>query len=104
MNPTEAFVTNLLAIWNAPENKDIHFGKKAWDSLSRAMVFAGQTDLAGADKKQLVLDILALLLEKTDSPGPDFIVDAFFKQVADYGIDALYDAFKGKFNFDGEKS
>lgn len=99
MDPTEAFVTALLQIWQ--EKSEEPFLKKAWDSITRAMVFAGGTDLAKTDKKALVLDIIKTVLEKTDSPGPDFIVDKFLTEVASYGIDALYDSFKGKFAFDG---
>lgn len=96
------FVDQLLATWN--EANEEPFGKKAWKTITSAMVFAGKTDLAKTDKKQLVLDLLGMVLDRTDSPGPDLIVDSFIKMAADHGIDALYSAFKGEFNFDGDAS
>ena len=94
-----AFVARLLETWSS--TNDEPFGKKAWKTITSAMVFAGQTDLANTDKKQLVMDILREVLDKTDSPGPDIVVDRFIEMAASYGIDALYDAYKGKFDFDG---
>lgn len=97
----EFFVTDILKTWK--EDKASSFGKKAWGTVTKAMVFVGNYEgWAGADKKEEVLKILSLVLDKTDSPGPDFLVDPFLEAVAEYGIDYLYDAFKGKFAFDGE--
>lgn len=97
----EAFIDDILKVW--AEQKDEPFYKKAWGSVARAMQFVGNyQDWTGADKKAEVLAILAVVLEKTDSPGPDFIVDSFIQEAAAFGIDYLYEAFKGKFTFDGE--
>lgn len=96
----EFFVNGVLKTWR---ETDAPFGKKAWDTVTKAMVFVGNyKDWAGADKKAEVLQILSLVLDKTDAPGPDFIVDRFIEWAAEYGIDYLYEAYKGKFEFDGE--
>ena len=94
------FVEKLLTTWKDSEET---FFKKLWTSVTAAMQFVGHYQgWAGTDKKAEVLLILAVLLEKTDSPGPDWLVDKFIEEAAEFGIDALYNAFKGKFNFDGD--
>ena len=99
----EFLVVDLIKVWVASEFDEIPVGKKLADSLTKIMVFVGgYKDFAGADKKEETLAILELLLEGTDSPGPDFVVDAAIMWIAEHVIDALYDAFKGKFNFDGD--
>ena len=95
----EFLVTDLLTVWEKSEDP---VAKKVWTALVAIMVFVGgYEDFAGADKKEEAVAILELLLEKTDSPGPDFVVDPAIVWAVEYGIDALYDAFKGKFAFDG---
>lgn len=96
----ELFVIDVLKVWQ--EQKDESFYKRAWGTVTLAMQFVGNYEgWTGADKKQEVLEILKVVLEKTDSPGPDFLVDRFIAEAAEFGIDYLYDAFKGKFAFDG---
>jgi len=95
----EFLVEELVKVWKDSEEP---VGKKLMGSLTRIMVFVGNyADFAGADKKEETLAILELLLEETDSPGPDFVVDKAILWAAEAAIDALYDAFKGKFDFDG---
>jgi len=96
----EFFVQDILNLWR--EQKDIPFYKKTWGTLAKSMQFVGNyKDWSGADKKAEVLKILDVVLAKTDSPGPDFLVDRFIAEAAEFGIDYLYDAFKGRFKFDG---
>jgi len=77
--------------------------KDAWEVLTAAMTYVGQfEDWSGADKKKEALRILEEVLAQTDSPGPDAITDRLIMFGADKAIDYLYDAFKGKFNFDGK--
>lgn len=98
----EVFVTELLTVWRKQTEANEPFGKKAWGVVTRAMNFVGNyKEWVGADKKREVLEILSLVLEKTDAPGPDFIVDLFIEWAAEWAIDALYGAFKGEFTFDG---
>lgn len=100
----EFLIVNMLKVWNDPENEAVPIGKKVVDSLTKIMVFVGNyKDFTGADKKEEALAILELLLKKTDSPGPDFVVDAAILWIAEAVIDALYDAFKGEFDFDGSE-
>jgi hypothetical protein len=95
----EFFVNDVIKTWH----EDIPFYKKAWGTVTKAMEFVGAYEgWSGADKKKEVLEIIRLVLDKTDSPGPDFLVDSFIEQAAEFGIDYLYDAFKGKFAFDGK--
>lgn len=99
----DLLVTSLLNEWN--ENKETPFFKKVWNSITKAMEFVGSYEgWSGADKKEEVLKILRVLLDKTDSAGPDFLVHPFIEMAAEWGIDSLYDAFKGKFAFDGKDS
>lgn len=75
----------------------------AWEIITLSMAYVGQyKDWSGADKKKEVLSILEEVLAETDSPGPDAITDRLIMYGADKAIDYLYDAFKGKFNFDGD--
>lgn len=96
----EFFVEDTLKVWR--EHSDWPFAKKIWETVTRTMQFVGHyQDWEGADKKAEVLKILEGVLDKTDSPGPDFIVDWIIGEAAEFGVDYLYDAFKGKFAFDG---
>ncbi len=97
----EFFIADVLKLW---EKDETPFYKKAWGTVTQAMQFVGNyKDWSNADKKVEVLKILEVVLDKTDSPGPDFIVDRFIQEAAEFGIDYLYDAFKGKFAFDGSE-
>ena len=97
----EFFITDVIKLWKETEEP---FYKKAWGTVTKAMQFVGNYEgWSGADKKAEVLKILGVVLDKTDSPGPDFVVDRFIAEAAEFGIDYLYDAYKGKFAFDGVK-
>lgn len=70
--------------------------------LVKAMEYYGTVaDLSGTEKKEEVLKIVALILDKTDSPGPDFVVDNLIKYFLPDIIDRLCDAAKGKLDFGG---
>ena len=92
------FVADVIVLWKA---NTAQFYDKAWGTVAKTMEFVGNYDWSGADKKAEALKILAEILQQTDSPGPDFLVDSFIQGAAEFGIDYLYDAFKGKFAFDG---
>ena len=95
----EFFIRDLLKLWREEEQP---FYSRSWDTVARTMQFVGNyKGWSGADKKAEVLEILSIVLDQTDSPGPDFIVDRFIQQAAEWGIDYLYKAFKGEFSFDG---
>lgn len=55
--------------------------------------------LDGPAKKQKVLDLCQIVLDRTDGPGPDFLVDRGIMWVLPNVIDSLVDAAKGKFSF-----
>lgn len=98
----EVLVKDLVSVWNDPKFDDVSAGKKIMDSLTKIMVFVGGYDgFSGVDKKEETLAVLELLLDQTDSPGPDFVVDPAIMWAAEAAITALYDVFKGRFNFDG---
>ena len=95
----ELLVKNLLDLW---KDSDAPWGKKLWTAVTKIMVFVGgYKDFAGADKKKEALAALHLLLDKTDAPGPDFIVDPFIEWCVESGMDALYEAAQGAIDFDG---
>jgi len=94
----EILVQHLLDVW---DNSEDPVGKKLWSTLTDAMEFVGAYEgWEGADKKEEVLAILEEFLDQTDSPGPDFVVDPAILWAFEWAIDALYDAFQGKFEFD----
>lgn len=97
-DPTlEEFLGSLIEGWN----EDIPQQKKVWNTVVRAMEFFGPYDWEGEDKKDAVLHTLADVLNATDFYGSDVIIDPLVLALADYAIDYLYDAFKGKYGFDG---
>lgn len=72
--------------------------------LVQSMQYYGTVkDLSGAEKKSEVLEIVSVILDKTDSPGPDFIVDNLIKYFLPDMIDKLCDAAKGRLDFGGPK-
>lgn len=96
----QALVASLVLTWN---NSNEKAGKKLWASLTKAMEFAATyPGFSGADKKKLALGVVWEFLQQTNSPGPDYVVDRAIMWIVEYGVDALYDSFKGKFSFDGE--
>jgi len=90
------FVNDLVAAWEPTTG----WSTKLWNSITKAMVFVGNyPGFSGSDKKAEVLKIVELLLERTDSPGPDFIVDKFILWAVSGAVDKLVDASKDKFAF-----
>lgn len=68
--------------------------------LTKAMEYVGTyPNFSGADKKKEVLEILGLVLDKVDLPGPDVLLKPIVKALLPVVIDHLVDAAKGKFNF-----
>ena len=96
------FVKEMVSIWNS---NDKPASQKIWEVVKESMEFVTHyTDFSGSDKKMEVIEIVREFLSQTDQPGPDFIVDKGIMWAVEYGIDYLYDAFKGKFNFDSPAS
>lgn len=92
-------VLDLVSDWQTNQDRA---GKKIWTALVTIMEFVGNyPGFAGADKRKLALSTFQEFLAQTNSPGPDFVVDPAILWAVEYGVDYLYDAFKGKFNFDG---
>jgi hypothetical protein len=90
-------VADLVSDWNTNPDKA---AKKLWEALKTIMEFVGSyPGFAGADKRRLALDTFHEVLQQTNSPGPDFVVDPAILWAMEYGVDYLYDAFKGKFDF-----
>jgi hypothetical protein len=97
----EFLVKELVALWN---DEAASAGTKIFGVVTEAMEFVTHyEDFSGADKKVEVLAIVEEFLSQTDQPGPDFVVDKAIMWAAEAAIDYLYDAFKGKFNFDTPK-
>lgn len=89
----EKFVSELLDLY-----KDGIQGKDFMDALVKTMEYVGQyADFSGADKKAEVLAILQVVLDKTDSPGPDAITDRVVMWIAPQAIDYIVSAARGKF-------
>lgn len=95
------FVKEMIALYNDTSKPA---QQKIWEVTTSAMEFVTHYEgWSGANKKQEVVEILREFLAQTDQPGPDFVVDKAILWMAEYGIDYLYDAFKGKFDFDKPK-
>lgn len=56
-------------------------------------------DLDGPAKKQKVLDLCQVILDRTDGPGPDWIVDRGVMWLLPGAIDQLVASAKGRFTF-----
>jgi len=103
-NHEEARETFILALLSAWEGSETPVNQKIWTIVTMAMEYVGEfKDWEGVDKKEEALLILETFLDKTDSPGPDSVVDKAILWLVDAGIDYLYDAFKGRFTFDGKE-
>ncbi len=95
----EDMINGILQVWDLSDDP---WGQKFWGSVTKLMTFAGTLkSYSNAEKKQEVLTLLKILLDRTDSPGPDFVVDSFILWAVEFGIDALYDASKGRHDFSG---
>lgn len=92
-----ALIALLVSTWN---NSPEPAAKKVWSTVTTIMEFVGAyPGFAGADKRKLCLDTLQEFLKQTNSPGPDYVVDAAILWIVEYGVDALYEAYQGKFAF-----
>ena len=60
-------------------------------------------NLSGSDKKDLVIEILKLIIDKTDLPGDDTIIDPLLKQFIPTIIDTLIDVDKRKIKLNKKK-
>lgn len=94
----EKFIDSCLEFFN---DETLSFGESLKSVVTSAMEYVGGKDWSGTNKKTEVLEIIGLVLEKTDSPGPDFVVDKAVMWGCEWAIDAIYEAFKGKFKLDG---
>lgn len=97
MNETlrEQFVDSLLEIF-----EDGFQLRDVYDVLVKSLEYVADFDgWTHADRKEEVLKILAAVLDRTDSPGPDAIVDWIIEEGAEVAIDYLWDAAAGRFSF-----
>lgn len=53
--------------------------------------------LTSEEKKQTVIKIVDYILDETDGPGPDVIIDPLLKRVVPYVIELVVSVSKGKF-------
>ena len=73
--------------------------KSLTQSVITCMGIVGQfKNMKGADKKQLVIDMLIFILDKTDS-GIFELIEPFIKEAIPDLIDELIDVEKGKIRF-----
>lgn len=73
--------------------------KSLTKSVLDGMSLVGQIqNMKGSDKKQLVIDTIIFILDKTDS-GALELIEPFFKDAVPELIDSLIDVEKGKIRF-----
>jgi hypothetical protein len=53
--------------------------------------------LSGEEKKQTALAIINHVIDTTDAPGPDAIIDPILKRLAPYVVELVISVSKGKF-------
>lgn len=92
----ENFVQHLLSLWKVT---DIRPTKVVWDTVVQTMQFVATFPWENGKKKEVALNIVKRVLDETDSPGWDLLVDHVVYWMVDEGIDYLYDAWAGRFNF-----
>lgn len=96
VTPEELETLSLKVIEAFPEGITV---KSLTQAVIDCMSLVGQiNDMKGADKKQLVIDLLIYILDKTDS-GVFELVEPFLKEAIPELIDSLIDVEKGKIHF-----
>ena len=95
----EAFVAGLLEKY-----KDGLSLSDIWPTAVAAMAYVGDLEgWSGLDKKEEVLAILKEVLDQTDGPSWDAVVDPLAMVLLSQGIDWIVEAAKGRLNVGGGK-